>query len=115
MNREEELSLSLARLETIIDSLPFDVWYKDSEGRYLVVNQSLADYLGKTKEEILGKTDLDLYPEDIAVTYVETDRSAIEQKSPGYYETTLDGHLYSEYKKPLFDDFEKARRYCRLF
>ena len=52
---KEELLLNISRLEAIIDNLPFEVWFKDTDGKYLVVNKKLVDYFKTTKQELTGK------------------------------------------------------------
>ena len=41
---EEELRLRISRLESIIDNLPFEIWYKDNDGKYLIVNKKVEEY-----------------------------------------------------------------------
>ncbi|NEX20674.1 EAL domain-containing protein [Thiorhodococcus mannitoliphagus] len=53
--------------QTLLDNLPFAVWLKDTEGRLLVVNRALADAVGAASPaELIGKTDFDLYPREVA-------------------------------------------------
>lgn len=47
---EEELLLHISRLEAIIDNMPFEVWYKDTDCNYLIINKNLQEYFGKPKE-----------------------------------------------------------------
>jgi PAS domain S-box-containing protein len=81
----EELLLHITRLEAILDSLPFDVWMKDKDGTYLIVNQKVSEETGIPKEEINGKTDYDLYDRQAADFYIETDREAMDGKDRGVY------------------------------
>ena len=103
MDQEEHLLQRISQLEAVIDNLPFDVWYKDADGKYLIVNRSMADYFGLSKAALTGKTDYDLYPESIAALYASSDRTAFVEKRPGYYEVALDGKVFLEYKTPIFN------------
>ncbi|MEB8330631.1 PAS domain-containing protein [Flavobacteriaceae bacterium KMM 6897] len=54
-------------LRTVLDNLPLNVYIKDLESRKILVNRSECQYLGvKNEEELLGKSDFDLYDEKIA-------------------------------------------------
>ena len=53
-------------MKTLIDHLPVNIYFKDTESRKVLVNKSECDYLGKTEEELLGKTDFDLYNKEVA-------------------------------------------------
>ncbi len=76
---ETEYSTQLA-LRKIIDSLSGHIYIKNLEGRYVLCNQKQAKSLNTTVEDILGKTDNDLYwhsAED-AKTYRENDLYVIQ-------------------------------------
>jgi PAS domain S-box-containing protein len=47
-------------LRTVIDATPDWIFAKDRNFRYVLVNQSYANAIGKTVEEIVGKDDLEL-------------------------------------------------------
>ncbi len=100
---KEELLLHINRLEAILDSLPFDVWMKDRDGRYLIVNRKLSEETGIPKEEILGMTDYDLYESPAADFYVSTDKETMEGKARGVYVSHFDQGAYEEYKTPVYD------------
>jgi diguanylate cyclase (GGDEF)-like protein/PAS domain S-box-containing protein len=67
-NRQQALMASI--LESISDS----VFYKDTGGTYQGCNQAFADIVGYSKEEIIGRTDEELFPGPDAEKYVRTDR-----------------------------------------
>lgn len=102
---ENDLLLLISHLEAVIDSLPFDVWFKDLDGNYLVVNKSLADYSKMSKQELIGINDYDIYPKEEADIYVASDKATIEGEMQGTYETDLSNGLIKESSKtPVFDD-----------
>jgi PAS domain S-box-containing protein len=63
---------------SLIDSLPVHVARKDLEGRFAYVSQSFCQLLGQPREAILGKTDFDLYPADLAQKYHEDDLGVVQ-------------------------------------
>lgn len=54
-------------------------WVRDLEGRYLLVNQSYADSLSLKKEEIIGKTNFELMPHDLAEKFAEDDQIVVKE------------------------------------
>jgi PAS domain S-box-containing protein len=61
----------------MLDSLPLGVMRKDLEGKITYFNQALADLLGRTGDDLPGKTDDDLFPADLAKKFGEDDKSVI--------------------------------------
>ena len=104
---EEELRLHISRLESIIDNMPFEVWYKDIDCNYQIVNKNIVEYFGKPKEEIIGKNNFELYPLDAAKAFAVSDRAAINGEELKFFELDFDNKIYEEYKQPVFDDSGK--------
>ena len=58
----------------LLDNFPFLVWLKDTESRFLAVNQPLANALGQdSAEALVGKSDGDFSPHDLAALYRSDD------------------------------------------
>jgi len=75
---EETLSEERKMLRALIDNLPDFIYVKDVECRFLVANLAVARQMGaKTPEELVGKTDYDFYPPDIAKTFFEDEQRVI--------------------------------------
>ena len=64
-------------LQAVIEATPDAIFVKDLEGRYVVVNQAAARFLGRSPAEIIGKHDLELYPEATARQFIEDDRQVL--------------------------------------
>lgn len=78
--KEAERSLEHERtlLRTLIDSLPDYIYVKDAEGRYVVDNLAHQQLLGaSSREEVVGKTVFDFFPEELAAQFHADDRSVI--------------------------------------
>ena len=73
---EQEAGAARELLVSLIDSIPDLIFYKDQEGVYLGCNQAFAQYLQLRREEIIGRTDFDLFPQKQAERYREKDRLA---------------------------------------
>ena len=93
----------------LLDNFPFLVWLKDTESRFLSVNQPLANALGQASPEALvGKTDLDFSPPDLAALYRADD---LEVMRTGEKKFVIEPHashgkrLWIEtYKAPVLAD-----------
>ena len=74
---EETLRETSAFLSSLLSMLPVPVFYKDAEGRFLGANQAFEDFVGRSREELLGKTSGDLFPPELARGFLETDRKVM--------------------------------------
>lgn len=96
------------REKAILSNLPFMVWLKDKDSRLLAVNEPYAKMCGLPIKEIMGKTDYDFFPKELADAYVEDDRKVMRLGKTIYSEEVivgLEGPRYHEtYKTPLFDE-----------
>lgn len=64
---ENKLKDSKKLLYTLINNLPLNVYIKDKDSRKILVNKSECDFLGvSSPEELIGKSDFDLYDTQIA-------------------------------------------------
>src|SRR5258706_14541129 len=87
---EEELATERNLLRTLIDIIPDDVYAKDAQSRYILVTPAVAQFMGAaTPGELLGKTDFDFYPSELAAQYFadeqylfETGQPLIDQEEP---------------------------------
>lgn len=76
----QALQLERDRLRTLIDHLPDYVFIKDSHCRFVTVNRAHILLFGCTsEEEIVGKTDFDFSPSELAEMYHVDDLQVIEQ------------------------------------
>jgi PAS domain S-box-containing protein len=85
MSQVAEAALAQDRdvLRTILDVLPEGVYVKDLEGRYCVVNSPVWKFFrAKSDQDVLGKTDFDLYPEDLAKVIVADDQAVVRSRQP---------------------------------
>ncbi|HMF17559.1 MAG TPA: PAS domain-containing protein [Gemmataceae bacterium] len=75
---EESLKNSEALYHSLVENLPQSIFRKDKLGRFTFVNQHFQDALGLPREEILGKTDFDFYPPELAHKYRQDDLRVME-------------------------------------
>ena len=53
---EEALESNLTLLQTLLETIPNPIFYKDTNGVYLGCNSAYCNYIGFSKEEIIGRT-----------------------------------------------------------
>lgn len=76
---ESELSKINTLLNTLIQNLPDAIYMKDTQYRKVIVNKGDLQNCGVEKpEDVLGKTDFEIYPKEIAEKYFEDDQQVIE-------------------------------------
>jgi two-component system, LuxR family, sensor kinase FixL len=76
---EEALVRERALMRTLIDSLPDCIYAKDTTGRKTMANPAdLKNLRCKTEAEVLGKTDFDLFPREIAEKFWADDQKVIQ-------------------------------------
>ena len=106
---ERSLAEQIRFLQHLIDTIPSPIFYKDVNGVYLGCNQSMADFLGRPKEEIIGKTVFDIYPQEQAEKYFQKDGELFQNPGIQVYEfmmTRSDGVLRNFiFSKATFFDF----------
>jgi PAS domain S-box-containing protein len=106
--RTAELRQQTRYLRALIDTLPLLVWLKDTKSRYLAANQAAADACGRTVEDMVGKSDLDIWPREIAEGYMADDADAMRTRQRKTVEEPLPdvkGPTWIEtYKAPVLDE-----------
>ena len=84
---EEAIRQQMNLQQTLIDTIPSPMFYKDTEGRYLGCNSSFESYIGLSKASIIGKTVYDVAPLDLADIYREADLALFNDPGIQQYET----------------------------
>jgi PAS domain S-box-containing protein len=80
---EESIRRERILLRTLIDNLPDGIYIKDKFSRKLIANPVDVKTVGcKSEEEVIGKTDFDLFPKEIAEKFYKDDQSVINTGTP---------------------------------
>ena len=83
MNSHGEERADFAALyESVIDNLPIHVTRKGLDGRITFANHTFAELVGLPVEEIIGKTDYDFFPDELAEKYRHDDELVITTLEP---------------------------------
>jgi formate hydrogenlyase transcriptional activator len=99
--------MSEQELQNILDNSTAVIYVKDTGGRYLGVNRRFEDLFGVSRAEVLGKTDYDLFPREMADRYKAHDQEVMRVARSLEFEEIApqrDGlHTYISIKFPLYD------------
>lgn len=79
---DERLKKTLEEESLVFDAVPAWIFFKDTENKYIRVNQSYAEALELKKEDINGKSLFDIFPKKIADEYWKIDKEVIESGKP---------------------------------
>jgi PAS domain S-box-containing protein len=80
---EEALARERIMLRTLIDNLPDAIYVKDAETRKVLVNPADVRNMGLQAEaEVLGKTDWELFPPEVAAGFYADDQAVLQTGTP---------------------------------
>jgi PAS domain S-box-containing protein len=93
---------------TILDHIPYLVWFKNNEGKYLEINKAFADAYRRNPEDIIGKSDFDLCSYEKATEFHKSDEEVRLSRKRQFFEqieTLFDNDTnFETFKTPVFDD-----------
>ena len=79
----EALSEERTLLRTLIDNLPDLIYVKDDAGRFMVVNSAGLRHVGAVSEtDVIGRTDFDFFPAELAARYHANERPLLRSGKP---------------------------------
>ncbi len=69
-------------LVTLLDNVPDYVYFKDENRRFVLASNLFCKLFGREREEILGKTDEELFPPEVGVETSRDDLHVIGTGTP---------------------------------
>ncbi len=105
---EAALRLRESYLTAMIENQPGLVWLKDAEGRFIAVNRAFARSTGKDDPaELVGKTDHDVWPRELAEKYRADDAAVMRSGAPVQVEEQIfdagERRWFETFKTPVRD------------
>jgi PAS domain S-box-containing protein len=102
------LAQSEAHLRTLVRTIPDLIWLKNAEGVYLACNPRFEQFFGADEADIVGKTDYDFVPKELADSFRAHDRAAMDRGGSVNEEALTfarGGHqgIFETVKTPTFD------------
>ena len=102
---EEAVRTSQHVLQSILDNSTAVIYVKDLEGRYLLINREYETLFQVSREQVLGRSDRELFPADVATAFRAHDEQVLQARTPLQFEEIApahDGpHNYISIKFPL--------------
>ena len=83
---EAELRKQKDYLNSLLETIPNPVFYKDKHGKYTGCNKAFEEFIGKPRSDIVGKTVYDIGSKEIADKYYEMDSALFERPGKQHYE-----------------------------
>lgn len=117
-NKEDSLQESESLLQAILDNSPAIIFAKDQDGKYMLANKQLAGFFHLPVDDILGKTDFELFPSEIAARLQQDDKTILANKSVQQLEEAVpyenELKTYLSIKFCLFDKNNAAYAVCGI-
>ncbi|GCE93048.1 two-component hybrid sensor and regulator [Arthrospira platensis NIES-46] len=115
---QKALHQSQKQLQDILDHAPAIIYMKDNSGRYLLVNREYEKRFNLHRDQVLGKTDYDLFTPDIALAFQSADTALLENEKPIQWEEEIrfnnSCNTYLSHRFLLEDDTGKPAAICCL-
>ena len=97
---EADIKRQEGLIRSLLDSIPDIIFFKNLDGVYLGCNPPFAEFVGKSREEIIGRTDYDLFDKEIADFFRENDKRMLELGQSRHNEEWI---TYPDGRKILID------------
>jgi diguanylate cyclase (GGDEF)-like protein/PAS domain S-box-containing protein len=105
----DRLGELIVQQQVILDNIPNSTWLRDREGRYMAVNEPFSKMFGLTPTEMVGKSDYDIYPPELAKKYENDSREVMRSGMRTYFEESIvdaEGKIQfvEKIRTPIFND-----------
>jgi PAS domain S-box-containing protein len=115
---DQAVAESEERLRQVLENTSAAVFVKDLDGVYLYINQRFCEMFGRTRSEMRGLRDVDIFPAQIAEQLRVDDRSVLQARGPLEFEEYLIVNgtpgTYLAIKFPLLDSCGEAYAICGI-
>ncbi len=117
-DRTLALQQSEQRLRAILNNTTSVVCLQNLDGEYILANPQFLALLDLSENEVIGKSDRQLFPEEIAAALEANNEKTLKQQKSLQFEETL--HLpkgirtYLSIKTPLYDSEGKPYAVCSI-
>jgi PAS domain S-box-containing protein len=115
---EDALRLHEHLLQDVIDNTTAVIYVKHADGRYLLTNRRFEQLFNLSTDQIVGHTDHEIFPRDIADAFRANDVAVLKQHTTVEFEEYAphpDGlHAYISIKFPLCDHTGKPYAICGI-
>lgn len=110
MKTEKTIKEQLSFLKDLMNTIPYPIFYKNKNYVYQGCNKAFEEFIGLSKEEIIGKTVYDVSPKELADKYHEKDQELLENLKLQVYEAPVqyaDGSKHEVlFNKTTYNDID---------
>jgi PAS domain S-box-containing protein len=103
----EKIKCQASQIESLLDSIPDIIFFKDRDGVYLGCNPPFAEFVGRSRDAIIGRTDFDLFGREVAESFLQHDQSMLESGQSCHNEEWI---TYPDGRKILVDTLKTPYR-----
>lgn len=122
MTEQKQVEVALKKnqlfLSNLIEHSGTLICAKDRFGKYTLVNQKWEELTGLSRAETIGKTDLELFPTEIAKNFMANDREVMEYAKSieveEYLEDRIGRRTFLSVKFPMYDEKERIDGICAI-
>jgi PAS domain S-box-containing protein len=104
---EEKIKRQGSLIESLLDSIPDIIFFKNCDGVYLGCNPPFAEFVGRSRDEIIGRTDFDLFGREVAESFLQHDQSMLESGQSRHNEEWI---TYPDGRRILIDTLKTPYR-----
>ncbi|WP_275046258.1 EAL domain-containing protein [Idiomarina piscisalsi] len=118
--KTQALNSSRERLKVILDSVDASIYIKDTTLRYQYANQKAQEFLGVTEEDLLNKTDFDVFDEATAESIRKQDQRVLDTQQriakgeTNYLPGDETPHHFWSVKVPLYESKGELSGLCGI-
>lgn len=94
---QKELEKKTSILSGLLNSIPDMVYFKDTEGVYIGCNPAFSEFVSHSAEEIIGKKDHDIFPEEKAKNYSVLSKEMLESGDIRKFEEHIKNNSTEKY------------------
>jgi len=109
---ERELTTVKRRFEAVLENTTTPMFLKADDGTYIFINREYRDLFGFHDEEVIGRTDQDIHPPEVAAAVQHNDQTVIERGEPIEAEERVpvddEERIYLTTKAPIYDTGERS-------
>ena len=117
-SQREPIRESKLLLQQMLDNSTAIVYVKDSEGYFQFVNQQFVKTFDFDEKDILGKSVFEIFPQEVAQSFIDADKKVFETKRPMEFEESAiingEPHTYLSIKFPLFNNINEVYAVCGI-
>ena len=115
---DEALRESRQLLESIVENSPAVIYAKRKDGRYMYINREWERVCGFNREQVIGRTDYDLFPTEFAKQFRSNDVAVLQTGRLTEYEERVETpwgeQLFLSKKLPLMSASGEVEGLCGI-